>query len=345
MNVYGIIMEINPFHNGHVHFIDEVKKIMKQDDLLICIVSGNFVQRGDVSLINKKNKVDILLNNGIDIVVELPFLYTNQGSDYFAYHAIKILNDFKVDNIIFGSEINDQEKLKDLSSKLTQSKNFKKGINEKLMMLKSNDILGISYLKAIKLINEKIEFTTIKRENHNILIKSATDIRTKLSKNLDIYNYVPENIPLLLNKIDYVLMKNIFLLEFKKVCQTDTNIFLSENKELNFMMEKKVKLIKQYNYHEIINLFSNKNNSRFKIQRLILNIILGINNEIILTENYNRVLGFNEKGQKYLKNSDINYHTKLSTEFTVGMIEQRANVLYSIITGDEDHELFKPIIK
>ena len=86
----GIICEYNPFHNGHLYMIDEIKKMYPESNI-ICVLSGPFTQRGDVSIINKWKKTEIAIKNGIDLVVELPFVYASQSSDYFAYGAIKIL--------------------------------------------------------------------------------------------------------------------------------------------------------------------------------------------------------------------------------------------------------------
>ena len=105
MNIIGVIAEYNPFHNGHKYHIETIKKIYP-DSLIVCVLNGYFMQRGEISVLTKEDKTRIALENDIDIVVELPFIYGTQASDIFAYNSVKILNEFKVDHIIFGSETN-----------------------------------------------------------------------------------------------------------------------------------------------------------------------------------------------------------------------------------------------
>ena len=102
MNVSGIIVEYNPFHNGHQRHINLTKEITGCD-LLIAIVSGNFCQRGDVSVLNKIEKTQIALEHGVDLVVELPFIYTLQNASVFGYHSVELLKALKVNNLVFGS--------------------------------------------------------------------------------------------------------------------------------------------------------------------------------------------------------------------------------------------------
>ena len=90
MHIIGLIAEYNPFHNGHLYQINKIKE-MYPDSIIIAVVSSCFTQRGDVSVLNKWNKTQIALDNNIDIVIELPFVYATQGSDIFAKGAITIL--------------------------------------------------------------------------------------------------------------------------------------------------------------------------------------------------------------------------------------------------------------
>ena len=91
MNVIGIICEYNPFHKGHVYHIKKIKEMYPESIIIACI-SNCFTQRGEISILNKWDKTKIALNNGIDLVIELPFVYGSQSADKFAYAALKILN-------------------------------------------------------------------------------------------------------------------------------------------------------------------------------------------------------------------------------------------------------------
>ena len=114
MKVIGIIAEYNPFHNGHLYQINKVKELYP-DSLIICVLNGYFMQRGEMSVLTKEDKVKIALEHGIDIVVELPFVYGTQAGDIFGYQAIKLLNELKIDILCFGSESNDRELLEEIA--------------------------------------------------------------------------------------------------------------------------------------------------------------------------------------------------------------------------------------
>ena len=93
--VLGIIAEYNPFHNGHLYHIQESKK-QTGAEYVICIMTGNFTQRGDTSLVNKWVKARMCLENGADIVIELPTIYSISSAENFAEGAIKILDSLKI---------------------------------------------------------------------------------------------------------------------------------------------------------------------------------------------------------------------------------------------------------
>ena len=106
-NVVGIIAEYNPFHNGHAYHLEKSKQEAKAD-YVIAVISGNFVQRGNVSLIDKWSKANMALTNGADLVIELPTIYSISSAENFAYGAIKILDSLNiVDYVSFGTELDD----------------------------------------------------------------------------------------------------------------------------------------------------------------------------------------------------------------------------------------------
>ena len=117
-NVLGIIAEYNPFHNGHFHHLVESKKITNSD-YVIAVMSGNFTQRGEVSIVDKWEKAKMAMANGVDLVIELPTLYAISSAENFASGAIKILNSLGiVDFVSFGSESNDISILDDIANVL-----------------------------------------------------------------------------------------------------------------------------------------------------------------------------------------------------------------------------------
>lgn len=209
--VLGIVGEYNPFHNGHLYHLHESKKITGST-YTVAIMSGNFTQRGSTSLIDKWSKAEMAIQNGIDLVIELPVLYATSSAENFADGAVKILDSLKVvDYISFGSETSDidaLDKLADvlykepkkyktlLSHELNKGISFPKARENALMMYLNdirkyvnvlsspNNILGIEYLKALKKYKSNIQPISIARyeAGYNDIsysgnIASATAIR------------------------------------------------------------------------------------------------------------------------------------------------------------------------
>lgn len=191
----GIIAEYNPFHNGHLYQIQKAKESTGADTV-IAVMSGNFTQRGDTSLINKFEKAKIALQNEVDMVIELPTIYSISSAENFALGGIKILNEIgNIDYLVFGIEEENLEKLQAIADVLVnENDEFKRNIKEELdkgnsypkareivlkkvlssenvenIMQKPNNILAIEYLKALKTTNSKIKPFAIKRKNtmHN----------------------------------------------------------------------------------------------------------------------------------------------------------------------------------
>ncbi len=214
--VLGIIAEYNPFHNGHMYHLQKAKE-QSGAQYCICVMSGNFVQRGNTSIVNKWKKAEMALLNGVDLVIELPTIYSVASAEGFSLGAIKLLNNLKiVDAISFGTETSDFAALNNISNIVNEepmkyksilNSELKKGLSfpkarENALMLYLNDnkrydnilntpnnILAIEYLKALKKIKSTIQPIPVKREkvyyNDNVIVDefaSATAIR-KLLKN------------------------------------------------------------------------------------------------------------------------------------------------------------------
>src|SRR5690554_3704799 len=104
MSIAGIVAEYNPFHNGHLYHLKKTKEIAK-NDFTVAVMSGNFLQRGEPAILDKWVRTNMALNAGVDLVIELPFVFATQYAKKFAQAAVKILNDLNViDYISFGCE-------------------------------------------------------------------------------------------------------------------------------------------------------------------------------------------------------------------------------------------------
>lgn len=190
-NVVGIIAEFNPFHNGHLYHLLQSKDLA-QADSVVAIISGNFTQRGDTSIVDKWTKAYMAICGGCDLVLELPIVYSISSAENFASGAIKILDSLKVVNSIsFGAEAEDLATLNNIANVLyTEPKEYttilthelQKGLsfpaareNAILMYLNDikryanilnspNNILAIEYLKALKLQKSNIKPIMVKRK-------------------------------------------------------------------------------------------------------------------------------------------------------------------------------------
>ena len=219
--VLGIVAEYNPFHNGHLYHINESKKAVNANYTVV-IMSGNFVQRGDTSLIDKWSKAEMAILNGVDLVIELPLIYSISSAENFAEGSIKILNSLKlVDYLSFGSELCDVNTLNEFANVLYyEPKEFVSVLNHELskgfsypkarenallmylndirkyanILSSPNNILAIEYLKALKKYKSSIAPVSISRHkvdyNSTEIIDgfaSATAIR-KIATTNDVWS-------------------------------------------------------------------------------------------------------------------------------------------------------------
>ena len=229
MKAVGLVTEYNPFHNGHLYHLNKAMELTGAD-ISVAVMSGDFVQRGELAVLDKYTRASMALNSGVNLVVELPVNYAVSSAESFAAGALKVLDYIKADSIAFGSESGNIERLSKLAHILCDnedtlykeiSKYTANGISyaaarqkvvEKLtdkdtaaMLTSSNNILAVEYLKAIIKNNYAIKPYTIKRKGDSY---NDTDIRsdyasaTALRGNLkadNISKYIPVKAGLILS--------------------------------------------------------------------------------------------------------------------------------------------------
>jgi predicted nucleotidyltransferase len=221
MKVAGLITEYNPFHNGHRIHIEKTRELTGATHLL-AVMSGSFVQRGEPALVDKWTRAQMAVENGVDLVVELPFPYAVQTAELFASGATRILDEIGItDYLVFGSESGKIQELKDIAVILAdepkQFKDYLRGHlnkgnsfsasrslalkdfvistgldlpNTSEILKESNNILGIEYLKSLKKLNSTIIPFTFQRQGDDYKerkirsnIASATAIRQSIKAN------------------------------------------------------------------------------------------------------------------------------------------------------------------
>ncbi|OPX42630.1 hypothetical protein CLHUN_34510 [Ruminiclostridium hungatei] len=224
MKVLGIVVEYNPFHNGHIYHMEKSREITGCD-AVVCVMSGNFIQRGEPAFLNKTARAEIALNCGADLVLELPHPYAMASAESFAFGAVKLLEATGItDSLCFGSEHGDisalqyiagilaeepEEYKKELKKQLSlglaypvcrqkalynflETENKKDNMSALSQLLEtSNNILGIEYLKALKRLDSSIRPYTIARVSNSYNsseltgpVSSATAIRNSIQSGL-----------------------------------------------------------------------------------------------------------------------------------------------------------------
>ena len=358
----GIVAEYNPFHNGHLYQIRKIREIFGKDVFIAVVVSGDFVQRGEISFLDKWEKTQVNLEYGVNLVAELPLYYSIQNAEIFSKMATRILDYLGMDIQVFGAEeenievlqkVLDLQKRQDYKDKLMgyMKKGNSYSTSQRLALkeyeldgiVKSNNILALEYMREIEKSNLGIKPFIVKREiseyNEEKVEKerkefaSASFLRNELEKILEEFcgdkNFKSKKLILeKLEKIQKFVPKKSFEiilenLEFK----IKNGINFQKLKEEIFkivkykiLTEKKEKIMEIYdinceiyariyrgaviskNYREFLENTKSRNLSNRRVERIILNILLNIKAGMMDFEiNYVRILGFDKKGQEYLK--------------------------------------------
>lgn len=206
-HVVGVIAEYNPFHNGHLFQLNEAKRLSGAEYVIV-IMSGSYVQRGTPAFLDKMTRTKMALENGADLVIELPVRYATGSAEFFASGAVSILHNLGiVDSLCFGSEHGDTIAMKNIADFIQKdcddfnkavAEHVKKGCSypssrEKALLehcktvepsiLKEiisspNNILGIEYLKALQQYSKSITPLTVKRAQtgyHDLNLEPSAD--------------------------------------------------------------------------------------------------------------------------------------------------------------------------
>ena len=358
----GIVAEYNPFHNGHLYQIRKIREIFGKDVFIAVVGSGDFVQRGEISFLDKWEKTQVNLECGVNLVAELPLYYSIQNAEIFSKMATRILDYLGMDIQVFGAEeenievlqkVLDLQKRQDYKDKLMgyMKKGNSYSTSQRLALreyeldgiVKSNNILALEYMREIEKSNLGIKPFIVKREiseyNEEKVEKereefaSASFLRNELEKILEefcgdknlkskklifeklekIQKFVPEkSFEIILENLEFKIKNGI---NFQKLKEEIFKIV-----KYKILTEKKEKIMEIYdinceiyariyrgaeiskNYREFLENTKSRNLSNRRVERIILNILLNIKAEMMDFEiNYVRILGFDKKGQEYLK--------------------------------------------
>lgn len=318
MKAVGIIAEYNPFHNGHRYHVEETRKL-GQADYIIAVMSGDFTQRGEPAIVDKWTRAKMAVQNGVDLVIELPFVFACNNAEFFADGAIRLLEGIGgINRFSFGSESGDLEALMETAHYLAfETEAFREGIKAYLelgdsypkaryralldqkgermarMIEDSNHILGVEYLKSWIKTGSKMEPMTVKRMGPGYhdqwtvnSFASATGIRNKLKNGValsDLKAWIPEG-------------------TYRELEENSTSLFIDENKLYQLLvyrillsstndlgkiltvkegLENKAKdaIRRSSNLSELHSLMKSKRYTETRINRLLLHILLNLTKE------------------------------------------------------------------
>ena len=361
MNIIGLVAEYNPLHNGHIYQIKNIKEIFP-DSVIVLVLNGYFLERGEISFLSKEDKVRYALDNGIDLVLELPVVFGCQAADIFSYQSIYLLNKLNIDTLVFGSESGDIKTIRKIGimqqdsgyNKLVKDY-LNKGLNYPTAMARAldidfefnpNDLLGISYLKAIDKINPRIKAVTIKRtssyhdleSNSNII--SASNIRNKFLSNVDVSPYTPYFASIIKPNMDLYFK----VLKCKILTDTKLDSYLDVTEGLDYRLKKVIGTCNSLD--ELINKLKSKRYTYNKISRTLVHILLGITPEVNKYDSYLKVLGFSKEGSNYLKKLDIDFN--LYKHHPLYKYELNSSMIYDLINNTNTYSYEsknKPVIK
>lgn len=328
---FGIICEYNPFHNGHLRQISEIKKT--SDEPIICVMSGNFTQRGEIAITDKYARAEMALLGGADLVLELPVPFCISSAEYFASCGVGILHSAGVDKISFGSECADADKITKLAA-IASSPEFKEeceqlskkegsalsyfsllekraseqGIDAQLL---SNDILAIEYTKAIIKNGYSMQIYPVKRKGDAYrkksltegVLPSATAIRESIEKgNFEqICGFVPETTFEILKEKELSSLnyaKEGILLALRMADEQNLNVAINDRGLVNRILSTARECV---DFDEFEQKLQTKKYTSSAIRRAILYIVLGVTQtDLDSMPVYTTVLGASERGREHL---------------------------------------------
>ena len=349
MKSTGIIVEYNPFHNGHLHHIEEARRITEPDILIACM-SGDFNQRGDVSIMNKYEKCEAALRHGVDLVIELPYIFTLQNARVFASQSVALLSSLGISDLVFGSETGNLEELKKfakleidvtrLKQLMHDGNSYPRSYGLLAGSLYPNDILAVAYLKALK--DTSINPVCIPRSGDYKseelgVIASATAIRKALREHRDISEATPLKIEEpVFNEDLYPYLRRLLLMMGTEEL---SEIFLASEGIENLL---KRNALRYSSYEDFINASISRRYTRARIQRILIHLACHITKkeaEGLDHPDYIRVLGFNETGRRFLsenkkKNRIVTLFKNIPEPYK--NIEWKSGLLYASLLKDPD---------
>ena len=345
MTITGIIAEFNPFHNGHKYLLEQA------DGLKIVAMSGNFMQRGEPAIVDKWTRAQMALENGADLVVELPFLVSVQAADFFGQGAVNFLAQLGIDSLAFGTEeVLDYQEIADLyAERGREMEAFMENLPDSLSypqktqaMWKEfagldfsgdtpNHVLALAYAKAVA--GRNIKLHPIQRQgagyhsvDKDVDFASATALRQHQTDQNFLERFMP-SVELFENASKVSWEDYFLLLRYQILSNPDLTTIYQVNQEMAVRIKEAIKIAKSI--EELVELVATKRYTKARVRRLLTYILVQAR-ESGLPEGIH-VLGFTEKGRQHLKalKEQVNLVSRIGKEPWDAMT-QKADKIYKV---------------
>ena len=353
--ITGIVCEYNPFHNGHLYQIEKAKAMGA--DKIICVMSGNFVQRGECAFFDKHLRAKAAIMCGADVVIDLPTPWAMSSAETFARGSIGLLLNFGIDALSFGCESDDEDLLRSCAENLNNDETaglIKKytaegvsypsavskalsdtlGDNARDIISSPNNTLAVEYIRHLP---ENIRLLPVKRQgaDHDSDtakegIASASMIRN-LGFSEDSFSFVPEKLlPLYKDAETYSLSfsERAILSSLRLMDKEDYVLYVSDSKGLDMRIYEATQ--KATSLENLYSLAKSKNYTHSRIRREVLNIWLKIKKDYSEgTPPYMRILAVSEKGLSLLSGAKENTSVPIITKYSeTKNLEGKAKEIY-----------------
>ena len=361
MKVAGIIAEFNPFHNGHRLLVQKAREAGYTH--VVAVMSGNFVQRGEPAIFHHSVRTKAALENGVDLVLQLPSVYAMSGAQSFARAGAEILDGLGVvDSLVFGSECGDIRLLSETADTVYGEKikafipeELDKGISfaaarENALrkinpayadVIKSpNNILGVEYIAALKKLGSRISPITFERigaahdsDDTDGNIAGASMIRELIKNGGNWKKFVPDNTTEIYSNSDIADMSRIEKAVLYKI-RTVTAEELSKVPDISEGIENRIiSAAKQsVSLEELYSLAKTKRYSHARIRRIVWNCLLGVTAEDLnKSVPYIRIVGFNRRGAELIKASKETANLPvISKPAELSLLDETARRVFSL---------------
>ncbi len=368
MKTAGIIAEYNPFHNGHKYHIEKTKEGTGADHV-VAVMSGNYVQRGETAILSKWARAETAIENGVDLVVELPTIWSIARAQDFAAGAVHILNSLGcVDVLSFGSECGDIGILRHISEILSD-----KRVEERMqadldigmsfagaraeavrtyygdayydILNEPNNILAIEYILANSKYENKPDIFTIPRKGaaHDSLkrsenIASASEIRRMILENEKWSPYVPQStVDIFEREKENETGPTPYLkLEFSALCcmRQLAAEDIAETPDVSEGIENRIHEAAQKarTLDELFSFAKTRRYSHARIRRIVLASFLGFTKDQCEgLPPYIKVLAMNDKGKDILREAKEKASLPIVTKASdIDVLGERAKKIYSL---------------